>query len=86
MNCFFVLLVMILLVGLAITQLALNFSTEGWLWPALHGILFLVSHFFKQASFVFSNLIYSFFNQISVMALWMVVAKAATLAVFPFNS
>ena len=43
MNCFFLLLILITLVGLAITQLALHFYTDGWLWPALHGILFLVS-------------------------------------------
>ena len=43
MNCFLVLLILILVIGLAITQLALNFYTDGWLWPALHIALFLVS-------------------------------------------
>ena len=69
MNCFLVLLILILIVGLAITQLALNFYTEGWLWPVLHGALFLVStvsnktnHFHSHNPLIFKLFSYLFWH------------------------
>ena len=43
MNAFFVTLVAILVLGLAILQLILFKWTDGWLWPVLHIALFMVS-------------------------------------------
>ena len=46
MNPFFVTLLTILILGLAILQLILFKWTDGWLWPVLHIALFIVSVLF----------------------------------------
>lgn len=43
MNCFLFTLLLILAVGIAITQLAFVHWTDGYLWNGLHAILLLVS-------------------------------------------
>ena len=48
MNAFLITLLLILVVGLAITSLALNQWTDGWLWPILHVCLFVVSIVFMH--------------------------------------
>ena len=40
---FLITLVTILAIGLIITQLIIFEWTEGWLWHALHALLFMVS-------------------------------------------
>jgi len=43
MNCFLFTLLLILAVGIAITQLAFVHWTDGYLWNGLHAILLLLS-------------------------------------------
>ena len=57
MNAFLITLMLILVIGVTITQLALLHWTETWVWNVLHGCLLLVSsmtvfaHFFLLAAF-----------------------------------
>lgn len=43
MNAFLITLMLILVIGVTITQLALLHLTETWVWNVLHGCLLLVS-------------------------------------------
>ena len=96
MNCFLITLILILLVGIAITQLAFIQWTEGWLWSVLHLGLLLVSISTKACSYLtdiytplqhtINSLLNLSFVQLSMLACYLILQKAVRWAVFPYNS